>query len=91
MGYKSKSTINKIELGINDVSQTKVVQFAKVLNTSIAYLMGWEEMQKNNDTITDIIVRLRTDIEFLSLVEKVSRLDSERLIAFDKMLDAFNK
>lgn len=43
MGYKSKSTINKIELGINDVVQSKVVQFAKVLNCSIAYLMDWEE------------------------------------------------
>jgi transcriptional regulator with XRE-family HTH domain len=46
MGYKSKSTINKIELGINDVVQSKVVQFAKVLNCSIAYLMDWEEDEK---------------------------------------------
>ncbi len=46
MGYKSKSTINKIELGINDVVQSKVVQFAKVLNCSIAYLMDWEEDKK---------------------------------------------
>jgi transcriptional regulator with XRE-family HTH domain len=46
MGYKSKSTINKIELGINDIVQSKVVQFAKVLNVSIAYLMDWEEDKK---------------------------------------------
>lgn len=37
MGYKSKSTINKIELGINDIPQSKIVQFAKVLQTSIAF------------------------------------------------------
>ena len=43
MGYKSKSTINKIELGINDIPQSKIVQFAKVLQTSIAFLMGWED------------------------------------------------
>ena len=43
MGYKSKSTINKIELGINDVSQSNVVKFAKVLGTTPAFLMGWEE------------------------------------------------
>ena len=43
MGYKSKSTINKIELGINDIPQSKIVQFAKVLGTSPARLMGWEE------------------------------------------------
>ena len=43
MGYKTKSAINKIELGINDVSQSKAVKFAKVLNTTIAYLSDWEE------------------------------------------------
>lgn len=43
MGYKSKSTINKIELGINDIPQSKIAMFAKVLGTTPAYLMGWEE------------------------------------------------
>lgn len=43
MGYKSKSTINKIEKGINDVSQSKLIDFAKILNTSPSYLMGWSK------------------------------------------------
>jgi transcriptional regulator with XRE-family HTH domain len=43
MGYKSKSTINKIELGINDIPQSKIVQFADVLGTTPAHLMGWSE------------------------------------------------
>ena len=43
MGYKSKSTINKIELGINDVVQSNVVRFAEVLGTTPARLMGWDE------------------------------------------------
>jgi transcriptional regulator with XRE-family HTH domain len=47
MGYKSKSTINKIELGINDIPQSKIQQFAEVLGTTPAQLMGWEEEQKN--------------------------------------------
>ena len=46
MGYKSKSTINKIELGINDIPQSKIAQFAKVLCTTPAYLMGWSEEEK---------------------------------------------
>jgi transcriptional regulator with XRE-family HTH domain len=41
MGYKSKSTINKIEMGINDIPQSKIVQFADVLGTTPAHLMGW--------------------------------------------------
>ncbi len=40
MGYKSKSSINKIEMGINDIPQSKVLAFAKALNTTTAYLMG---------------------------------------------------
>ena len=43
MGYKSKSTINKIELGINDIPQSKIAKFAEVLGTTPARLMGWEE------------------------------------------------
>lgn len=41
MGYKHKSAINKIELGINDVSQKKIIKFAEVLGTTASYLMGW--------------------------------------------------
>lgn len=53
MGYKSKSTINKIELGINDIPLSKVVQFAEVLGVSTAYLMGWEEETKNGNPAED--------------------------------------
>ena len=53
LGYKSKSTINKIEKGINDVSQSKLMEFAKVLKTTPSYLMGWEE-QKEIKNLTKI-------------------------------------
>ena len=42
LGYKSKTTIAKIENGTNDIVQSKVVDFAKALDTSVAYLMGWD-------------------------------------------------
>lgn len=45
MGYKSKSTINKIELGINDIPLSKVEEFAKALLTTSAYLMDWDDAQ----------------------------------------------
>ena len=48
MGYKSKSTINKIELGINDIPQSKIAKFAEVLGTTPADLMGWEETNKSS-------------------------------------------
>lgn len=43
MGYKSKSTINKIEMGINDIPQSKIIKFAEVLLTTPSFLMGWDE------------------------------------------------
>lgn len=43
MGYKSRSSINKIEMGENDIPQSKIVQFAAALDTTPAYLMGWED------------------------------------------------
>lgn len=38
--YKSRSTINKIELGINEIHPTKIYAFARALNTNPEYLMG---------------------------------------------------
>ena len=51
LGYKSRSSINKIELGINDITQTKVIEFAEVLRVTPAYLMGWDDNEGNTLTI----------------------------------------
>lgn len=42
-GYTSRTTINKIEMGINDVRQKKIELFAKALETTPSYLMGWTD------------------------------------------------
>lgn len=42
MGYKSKAAISKIETGVNDIAQSTIVKFAEVLDTSVAFLMGWD-------------------------------------------------
>ena len=41
VGYKSRSSINKIELA-RDLPLRKVELMAKALDTTPAYLMGWE-------------------------------------------------
>lgn len=51
MNYKSRSAINKIELGIADVSSSKVKEFSKALGVSVSYLMGWEEQKKTGTRI----------------------------------------
>lgn len=47
LGYKSKTTIAKIENGTNDIVQSKVIEFAQVLDTTPAYLMGWLQYDEN--------------------------------------------
>lgn len=51
LGYKSRSTINKIELGVNDIGQSKIVAIAKALNTTIRYLFGDSE---EHETLSSI-------------------------------------
>ena len=50
LGYKSRSTIAKIEKGENDITQSKIAAFAKALQTTPSYLMGWEDNDKKENT-----------------------------------------
>lgn len=85
MGYSNHSTVGKIETGKVDLPQSKVVQFAEVLGVSVAYLMGWEEMQQKNSTLAGLTVRMRKDAEFLSVVEIISELSPEQLASIKQV------
>ena len=41
-GYTSRTSISKIEKGEVDLTQTKIMAFAKALNTTPSKLMGWD-------------------------------------------------
>lgn len=45
-GYKSRSSINKIENDARNLTQTKIKIIADALNTTPDYIMGWEEINK---------------------------------------------
>lgn len=47
LGYKSRSSINKIEKDASGLPQSKIVDIAKALHTTPAYIMGWEESQND--------------------------------------------
>lgn len=50
LGYKSRSSINKIELGGNELTQRKIKAIATALKTTPAYIMGWlEEWDEKED------------------------------------------
>lgn len=85
MGYHH-STIGKVENGLVDLPQSRIEQFAQVLGTTPAYLMGWEETQKKNDALADIVVRLRTDSELFDVVHAICNLDREKLSSLSTFL-----
>ena len=51
LGYKSKTSIHKIEQKLTDLPLSKVVEFAKALHTTPAYLMGWAEYKTSYDNL----------------------------------------
>lgn len=85
-GYTDRSSIARIEKGEIDLPQSKIKQFAQALGTTPSQLMGWEEVQKKNDALADIVVRMRTDSEFFSLVELLDGLDAEKIASVKQML-----
>ena len=92
MGYSNHSTLARIEAGKVDISQTRAAQFAEVLGVSIYWLMDLEEeMYKKNDAITDIVLRLRKDDDFLKLIESLNKLDNDQLSSVVQLLVAFTK
>lgn len=48
LGYKSRSSINKIESDGRDIPRSAIVRFAEVLDVTPAYLMGWESEEPSN-------------------------------------------
>ena len=55
VGYKSRSTIAKIESGERDPHQSMIAAIAKALDTTPAYLMGWEEQVTTTDPLSELI------------------------------------
>ena len=43
LGYKSRSTIAKIESGENDLTQSKIVAFAEALSTTARWLLDYDD------------------------------------------------
>jgi transcriptional regulator with XRE-family HTH domain len=94
MGYKDGSMITKIESGKVDISQKKIIAFAKALDTTPAYLMGWTEEHPddpiNDQPITSEARILAKGIDRLPQEEREQALAVVRAM-FTKYADYFNK
>lgn len=60
LGYKSRSSINKIELDQRDLTQSKIKAIADALETTPAYIMGWKETDWMEAVKVDNLFRIDT-------------------------------
>ena len=89
LGYKSRSSITKIEKDGRELPQKKIADIANVLLTTPSYIMGWEETQKKNNLSVEVVLRMESDPEFFDLVETLCKLNSDKIRGINEMLKNF--
>ena len=88
----NRSTVCRYESGYIEKLPLDILEpIAKALDTTPAYLMGWHEEQKKNDIQADIILKMRTDSTFMSVVESLYKLDNDKLESINQMLNTLFK
>lgn len=78
-GYKSLTTINKIELGINSVPLSVIEKLAFSLEVTPAYLMGWEDNLGQDKKIEDIS---NEEKKLVSLIGQLTEEETKELASF---------
>lgn len=89
----TKQTIYKYEQNVvTNIPSDRVERLAEVLNTTPAYIMGWEtdkpETSKKIDATTDVLIRMETDSLYSELVLTLYKMDNDKLSAVKAMLDS---
>lgn len=69
----------------------KLADYFGILKSDLIEEKMTEEKEKDNDIMADIIVRMRMDADFLSLVESLYKLDAAKIKSVKEMLAAFAK
>ena len=90
-----KGALSSYLKGKYEPKQDVIYKIARVLDVSEMWLWGYDcpmerpLTQKKNDTLTDIVVRLRSDDEFADLMKGISQLDPVQLASVKQVVDAF--
>ena len=62
LGYKSRSSVNKIELNQRNLPQAQIKAIANILDTTPSYIMGWDEEEN--------IEQIQTELEIVEMISK---------------------
>jgi succinate dehydrogenase flavin-adding protein (antitoxin of CptAB toxin-antitoxin module) len=93
MGYKNHSAVARAEAGSVDLSQSRVAQFAQVLDVTPAYLMGWvsKEDSIKNDQLAKLIVKMRVDNDFYNMIADLAELDEDKYQSIRQLVATLKK
>lgn len=90
-----KGALSSYLKGKYEPKQDVIYRIARVLNVSEMWLWGYDcpmerpIMQKKNDDLTDIVLRLRTDDEFADIIRGISQLNEIQLASVKQVVEAF--
>lgn len=77
LGYKSRSSINKIENDASGLPQHKIAAIAKALLTTPSYIMGWEtEVEEKPVETAGLHARILTDNELMESIKEYYELSA---------------
>lgn len=87
LGYKSRSSVNKIESGENDIPRSRIQAFADVLETTPGWLMGLDQGTADAEVAEYLeYLKTRPDMRMLFSISKdATKEDVMRTVA---ILDA---
>lgn len=88
-----KGAISYYLSGKSEPKADRLYIICKALDVAEAWMLGYDvaiektSKQKNNDAIADIVVKLRTDEDFLNAVKRLYDFDSDKLRSFISLID----
>ena len=80
VGYKSRSTIGRIEKNIIDLTPAQITQFAEVLGSSREYIAGWIDEEPTAESL-----------EVHEMARQFSKLSSEDKQTIKELLKRLGK
>lgn len=86
-GYTSRSSINKIELGKTNLSQSRITKIANALGVTPAYIMGWNKDEEEIEEFTNhekrVIKAYRNKPEMQPAVDKLLGVENTDALTED--------
>lgn len=93
IGYKSRATVNKIESGEREITQSMIVKFANALHVTPSVIMGWDKMPeiKHKGDIEKIVNAATSNEDLKTFFTQVAEMTPEDFETARKVIDALIK